>query len=100
MEDKKLANIQYALLDAHFHASSKDLVHQTDQQRRQQQTHQESMSIEEMKESVSFLNLEDFKYGRTALHIAAEKGYHELAKMLIVRGADMVASGDYYYGKT
>ena len=46
------------------------------------------------------INAEDYKYGRTVLHIAAEKGYTELVDMLIVRGADMYASGDQFYSKT
>jgi hypothetical protein len=46
------------------------------------------------------LNAEDYKYGRTALHIAAEKGYTEMVTMLLIRGADMYATGDQFYSRT
>jgi len=46
------------------------------------------------------LNAEDYRYGRTALHIAAEKGLTEMVTMLLIRGADMYASGDQFYSRT
>jgi ankyrin repeat protein len=46
------------------------------------------------------LSAEEFKNGKTALHLCAEQGLDELADALIVRGADMYASGDSIYSKT
>lgn len=46
------------------------------------------------------LNAEEHKHGRTALHICAEKGYFEFVEMLLIRGADLYASGDSFYSKT
>lgn len=43
------------------------------------------------------INAEDHKYGRTSLHIASEKGYNKIANMLIIRGANISISGNYYY---
>ena len=40
------------------------------------------------------VNAEDHKFGKTALHYCAENGFHELCSKLIVRGADIYASGD------
>ena len=42
----------------------------------------------------SNLNAEDHRHGRTALHLSAEKGFAEFVDMLIVRGANMYASGE------
>lgn len=39
------------------------------------------------------LNAEDHRHGRTALHLSAELGFAEFVDMLIVRGANMYASG-------
>lgn len=46
------------------------------------------------------LNPEDHKFGRTPLHLAAEKGYDEMVEMLITRGADLCAKGDAFFSKT
>jgi ankyrin repeat protein len=46
------------------------------------------------------IHVEDHKYGRTALHLAAEKGLTEMAEMLIIRGAKLIAIGDGYYSRT
>lgn len=46
------------------------------------------------------LHAEDHKFGRTALHLAAEKGFTEMGEMLIIRGASLTASGDAFYSKT
>lgn len=46
------------------------------------------------------INAEDHKFGRTALHLAAEKGYAKIAEMLIIRGANLHSSGDIFYSKT
>jgi len=50
------------------------------------------------------MTAEDHQHGRTVLHLSAEKGYDEFVEMLIVRGANMYASGEkpsliyhYYY---
>lgn len=46
------------------------------------------------------MHAEDHKHGRTALHLAAEKGFAEMAEMLIIRGADLTATGDAFFSKT
>jgi ankyrin repeat protein len=46
------------------------------------------------------LGAEEARFGRTALHFAAELGLHELADMLIIRGSDLYGSGDSIYSKT
>ena len=46
------------------------------------------------------MNAEEYRHGRTALHIAAEKGYNEMVTMLLIRGADMYAAGDQFYSLT
>ena len=46
------------------------------------------------------INAEEGRQGMTALHICAERGFHELAEQLIIYGADMYASGDSLYSKT
>lgn len=48
----------------------------------------------------SEMNVEDHRFGRTPLHLAAEKGFSKMAEMLIIRGADLYASGDAAYSKT
>ncbi len=40
------------------------------------------------------LGAEEVLHGRTPLHICAEKNHAELADMLILRGSNMLASGD------
>lgn len=46
------------------------------------------------------LGAEEARFGRTALHFAAELGLAGLADMLIVRGSDLYGSGDSIYSKT
>lgn len=46
------------------------------------------------------MNVEDLHFGRTPLHLAAEHGYTKMCEMLIIRGADLYASGDAFYSKT
>lgn len=46
------------------------------------------------------LSAEEARFGRTALHFAAELGLAGLADMLIVRGSDLYGSGDSIYSKT
>jgi ankyrin repeat protein len=48
----------------------------------------------------ALLSAEEFKNGKTVLHLCAELGLADLADTLIVRGADMYASGDSIYSKT
>jgi ankyrin repeat protein len=40
------------------------------------------------------LSVEEMDNGKTALHICAEKGYTELAEMLILKGSNIMVSGD------
>jgi ankyrin repeat protein len=48
----------------------------------------------------AMLNAEDHKFGRTPLHLAAELGLTKMAEMLILRGADLCATGDAFFSKT
>jgi hypothetical protein len=43
------------------------------------------------------LSAEEHCFGRSPLHLCAERGFPEILEMLVVRGASLAASGDALY---